>query len=94
MISDKDIQQIDAIDKSAIINEKKVKEGENLTLKKTKKLLEIAEKSICEIMIEYGYGTGFFCKIKYLNKEIYCLITNNHVITKFILLNKEYIEKK
>ena len=37
-------------------------------------------------------GTGFFCKIKYLNKEIYCLITNDHVITKFILLNKEYIK--
>ena len=90
----KDNKQMYSIDKSTIINERKVKEGENLTLKKTKILLEKAEKSICEIIIDYGYETGFFCKIKYLNKEIICLITNDHVITKYILLNKEYIEIK
>ena len=82
------------IDKSSIINEEKVKEGENLTIKKMKILLEKAEKSVCEIIKDFGYGTGFICKIKYINKEIYCLITNDHVITKFILLNKEYIEIK
>ena len=87
-------KKILSIDTNSIINEEKVKDGENLTLKKNKILLEKVEKSVCEIIKDYGYGTGFFCKIKYLNKEIYCLITNDHVITKYILLNKEYIEIK
>ena len=70
MNSGKENQQKYVIDKSSIINERKVKDGENLTLTKNKILSEKAEKSICEIIIDYGYGTGFFCKIKYLNKEI------------------------
>ena len=48
------------IDNLSIRNEEKVKEGENLTLKKIKILLEKAEKSICEIIKDKGYGTGFF----------------------------------
>jgi hypothetical protein len=94
MDSGKENQQKYVIDKSSIINERKVKDEKNLTLSKNTILLEKAEKSICEIIIDYEYVTGFFCKIKYLNNEIYCLIANNHVITKFILLNKEYIEIK
>ena len=80
----------------SIINEENVKEGENLTIKKSKILNEKAEKTICEIIKDNGYGSGFFCKIKYPNKfnEIYCLITNYHVITKDILINKENIEIK
>ena len=64
------------IDNLSIRNEERVKEGENLTLKKIKILLEKAEKSICEIIKDKGYGTGFFCKMKYPDKynEIYCLI--------------------
>ena len=83
-------------DDFSIINEENVKEGENLTLKKSKILNEKAEKTICEIIKDNGYGSGFFCKIKYPNKfnEIYCLITNYHVITKDILINKENIEIK
>ena len=81
-------------DKKSIINEEKIKEEENLTIEKNTILSEKAEKSVCEIIKDFGYGTGFFCKIKYLNKRIYCLITNDHVITKYILLNKEYIEIK
>ena len=79
----------------SIIDEQKVKKGQNLTLKKTKILYEKAEKSICEIFKDKGYGSGFFCKIKYSNQsnEIY-LITNNHVITKDMLINKENIEIK
>ena len=45
-------------------NEEKVKKGNNLTLKKTKILYEKANKSICEIIKDKGYGSGFFCKIK------------------------------
>ena len=78
---------------SLIIKEEKVKEGNNLSFKLLKLLYEKSEKSICEIIKENGYGTGFFSKIKYKNNEIYCLITNNHVITEK-MLNKEYIEIK
>ena len=59
------IQTLKKYKTSSIINEEKVKDGENLTLKKTKILLEKVEKSVCEIIKDYGYGTGFFCKIKY-----------------------------
>ena len=82
------------IDNSAIINEKKIKEGENLTLSKIKIISEKGESSICEIIKDNGYGSGFFCKIKYEKKDTYCLITNNHVITRYMLLNKNYIEIK
>ena len=84
------------IDSFSIRNEDKVKEGENLTLNNSKILYEKAEKSICEIIKDKGYGTGFFCKIKYPNKynEVYCLITNNHVITKDMLTYQENIEIK
>ena len=83
----------------SIRKEEKIKEGDNLTLKNSKILFEKAEKSICKIIKDTGYDIydiGFFCKIKYPNKynEIYCLITNNHVITKDMLIYKENIEIK
>ena len=82
------------IDDSAIINEKKIK-GENLSFSKIKIIKEKGESSICEIIKDNGYGSGFFCKIKYEKKEeINCLITNNHVITRYMLLNKDNIEIK
>ena len=94
--NEKEKELIFNIDNFSIRNEEKVKEGENLTLKKNKILLEKAEKSICEIIKDKGYGTGFFCKMKYPDKynEIYCIITNNHVITKDMLIYKENIEIK
>ena len=79
----------------SIRNEEKVKAGENLNTKNTKILLKKAEKSVCEIVKDTGYGSGFFCKIKYpnnYNEEIYCLITNNHVITKDMLINKKILK--
>jgi len=80
-----------------IRNEEKVNEGENLTINQLDLLNKKSKKSICEITKDKGYGSGFFCKIKLPNnnnKEIYCLITNNHVITKGILINTENIEIK
>ena len=80
-----------------IWNEEKVKAGENLTLMNNKILLEKAEKSICEIIKDTGYGSGFFCKIKYpnnYNEEIFALITKNHAIKKDMLTNKENIKIK
>jgi len=84
------------IDNYSIKNEEKIEEGENLTFMNTKLLYIKAEKSICEIIKNEGYGTGFFCKIKYPNKfnEIYCLITNSDVITKDMLLYQKNIKIK
>ena len=59
-----------------------------------KLLSEKVENSICEVIRDNGYGTGFLCKIQNLNKEMFCLITTDSVITKSMLLNKEYIEIK
>ena len=61
---------------------------------KSKIFLEKIEKSICQVVKDKEYGIGFFCKIKYPNKlnEIYCLITNNHIITKDMLINNKNIE--
>ena len=42
------------IDDFNIINEENVKEGENLTLKKSKILNDKAEKTICEIIKDNG----------------------------------------
>ena len=58
---------------------------------------EIVKNSLCEVFMDYGgYGTGFLCKIKYPNQnnEINSLLTNNHVITEYMLKHKEYIEIK
>jgi hypothetical protein len=40
----------------SIRKEEKVKEGDNLTLKNSKILFEKAEKSICKIIKDRGYG--------------------------------------
>ena len=78
----------------SIQKENHVKLGENLTTKKSILLNEKAEKSICEIIKDNGYGSGFFTKIKYEGNEIFCLFTNNHVIDEEMLLNNENIEIK
>ena len=59
-------------------------------------ILDKSEKSICEIKTDDGYGTGFFCILRYpdKNNKIYCLITNYHVIDNDMLNYKEYIEIK
>ena len=78
---------------SSIKKEEKVKDSDNLNIKLIKMLSEKLEKSICEIINEIGNQIGFFSKVNYKNNEIYCLITNNYVITEE-MLNKEYIEIK
>ena len=54
------------IDALSIQNEEKIEEGENITLMNSKILFEKAEKSICEIIKDKGYGTGFFVKLNIL----------------------------
>ena len=85
------------IDDDSILNEINVKEGENLNTKQTKILIEKAENSVCEIIENNGYASGFFCKIRYPDEfnEITCLFTNNHVINEKILFNENnYIKIK
>ena len=60
----------------------------------SKILGEQSEKSVCEIIKDNGYGSGFFCKIKLNGNEICCLFSNNHVITEEMLSNEENIEIK
>ena len=82
------------IDDFSIKNEEKVKAGENLTTKNSILLAQQAEKSVCEIIKDNGYGSGFFCSIKYEGEEMCCLFTNNHVITEDMIKNDKYIEIK
>ena len=50
-------------------------------------------KSVCEIETKYGNGSGFLLKFINENNEIFfCLMTNEHVITKKMIKNKEEIK--
>jgi len=72
-----------------------VKIGEQISLENNILMNELVKNSLCEVCRDYNsYGTGFLCKIKYpnTNNEINILLTNNHVITEYMLKNKEYIK--
>ena len=56
-----------------------------------------AENAVCEICLPDGFGSGFFCQIPYTqnnNLLLPVLITNNHVLSKDILLNNNDITIK
>ena len=61
-----------------------------ITIDQTKTILNQLENCICKIFVDDGSkATGFFCNIKYDNKEMPVLITNNHVLNEDnIKLNK------
>jgi len=61
-----------------------------VTIDETELILKQMRYSICKIENENGDGTGFFCQI--LNKKL--LITNNHIINKEIIKNKNIIKVK
>ena len=54
-----------------------------------KNFIKNLDKKICKIIFSDSYGTGFFCRIPYPDKNYLTkvLITKNHV------LNKDYLEK-
>ena len=54
-----------------------------ITIEKTEVILKQMKKSICKIRNENGNGTGFFCYIPI--KNLYLMITNNHVINEDII---------
>ena len=55
---------------------------EIVSLESTEKIMEQMKKNIFKICLNDGSkGTGFFCKIPFINnKELKVLITNNHII--------------
>ena len=58
-----------------------------------KKILFQLENCICQIYLKNGEkGTGFFTKIKFKNKFLPVLITNNHVLKEKDIENNEIIE--
>ena len=64
--------------KKSIIEERKTINSELISLES---ILDIL-KSICKIKISNTIGSGFLIKFFKGNKDFYCLMTNEHVITK------------
>ena len=62
-----------------------------ISLDKTKEIIKQMEHSICKIKREDNgkFGTGFFSKIHFTNKDIPVLITNNHIIDESILYKEK-----
>ena len=71
-----------------VIKEKYLKDYPVLiTIEKIYKITEQIENCVCKILLKKGAtGTGFFCKIHFINESYPVLITNYHVI------NDEYLE--
>ena len=64
-----------------------------VSIESTKMILEQMKKSICKIYTKDGKkGTGFFCKIKYDNKDIKVMITNYHIINDKYIKENDRIE--
>ena len=52
----------------------------------------MALKSICKIKIANQTSSGFLLKLFKNEEDFFCLITNEHVITKEMISNKDKIE--
>ena len=48
-------------------------------------------RSICKIFYGNIVGTGFFIKMFLDEKELFCLMTNHHVVTKQMIESKDII---
>ena len=46
--------------------------------------------SICKIIYKNKFGTGFFIRLYKEWKELFCLMTNEHVITKNGRIKRKY----
>ena len=49
-------------------------------------------KSICKVIYKNSVGTGFLMKLLKEDKELFCLMTNDHVITKEMIETNEIIK--
>ena len=69
-------------------------ETKNSEIKEIDLNLNVVCKSICKIIHKNRYGTGFFIKLYKDEKELLCLMTNEHVINKDMIESKEIIDVK
>ena len=72
------------------INEVEIKNSE---IKEVDISLTKVVKSICKITYGNKCGSGFLIKLYNVGKELFCLMTNHHVITKELVDSKEMINK-
>ena len=49
-------------------------------------------KSVCKIIYKNNFGTGFLIKLYKGEKELFCLMSNQHVITKEMIESNEIID--
>ena len=64
-----------------------------VSIQGTKNILFQLENCICRIYLKNGgNGTGFFTKIKFKDKLLPVLITNNHVLKEEDIENNRIIE--
>ena len=69
-------------------------ETKNSEIKEVDVSLTKVVKSICKITYGNKCGTGFLIKLYQDGKELFCLMTNPHVITKELVDSKEMINVK
>ena len=71
--------------------EERINENEilNSQIKKIDKCIYKVSRSICKIIIDNIIGSGFLIKLIKGNKDIYCLMTNEHIIKKEYINNKK-----
>ena len=72
-------------------NRKKEVETDISKLNKVDKNLINVFPSVCKIIFKNKIGSGFLLKLKKDNKDLFCLMTNEHVITKEMIDNNETI---
>ena len=58
------------------------------TMVPIKSIVEVA-KSICKIITPNQLGSGFFIKFFKRGKDFYCLMTNEHLVTKEMIANNK-----
>jgi hypothetical protein len=69
-------------------------ETKNSEIKKIDLNLHEVLKSVCKIIYKNEFGTGFFIKLFKDDKELLCLMTNEHVIRKEMIESNEIIDIK
>ena len=64
------------------------KSTEPVTFEETQKILDQMKKCICKINAREIYGTGFFCKLRYLDNTSYNVLT-----TSYSLIDEDYLKE-
>ena len=88
MISEENVNECDIDEDEYRINQG---EMENSKFKNIRKIYD-ACKGVVKIMTSKKLGSGFFIKLEKGNSPFYCLMSNEHIISKDIIEKKEKIE--